>query len=359
MRDQWNKKISLLVSLLILALAGCDDPSKNRHYRVEVDVVAEGELVTMAADFACIHKWHEGGGGGGLYRHTGAVTKRLPSGAGLIALPPGFCGSSYWRGHFDGKSLPDLQSQTSKHRSMLILWLDNAETPDLIEAYVSPEYYKGPNPRIEIREMRVEALKKAKQTDPRKEVPAIANQSRDGVFFGYTAFAYPKSYWEKYPEFAEWLSSLEEPTWLDLDTVFEKHPEQWWDLWIGGTFMRTGGIPNSVYKPEGTHTFPYQCRVVLTPQDTVRMSQEDCGHRGFVQFYRASKYFEKYWEPDLRGGDFSTGGEVESALIFGDEVSMPRPGIVFSENLYTPDTEYYVRFRNIKLSLWRYYKDRL
>ncbi len=357
---QGFQRIGWLAGLLLLtALAGCDDPSKNRHYRVEVDVVAEGELVTMASDFVCVHKWNEAGGGGDLHKRTNAVAKRLPSGAALIALPFGFCGSTYWRYHNDGRSLPDLQSFAHKDEPPLILWLDDAETPDLIEAYVSPEYYKGPSPRVDFREIRVEALKKAKQTDPRKEVPAIASKSKDSVFFGYTAFAYPKSYWQDYPELAEWLNSLEEPTWLDLDTIRDKHPDHWRDIWVGGTFIRTGGIPNETYEPERTHTFPYQCRVSLTSEGILRVSQEDCTHRGFVQFYRASKYFEKYWKPDLRGGEFSTRGANERALIFGDEMDMDLPGTVFSKSLYHPETEYFVRFRHIKLYAWRYYKEKL
>ncbi len=177
----------------------------DRFYDVEVLVEAEGELHTINATLKCEYKR------AGLIRFfpladgaaklsgygmdIASVGYRLPSGAGLVIHPGKYCAANAPRAwSLDGEANDFDEIPT-------VYWLDNADKPDVIEAYVSEVYYQHPEARIKLLSLQMTSASwwLSWATDPRDQVGWLKRGLSKKPHYTLSAYAIPPEVWLEVP----------------------------------------------------------------------------------------------------------------------------------------------------------------
>ncbi len=262
-------------------------PPEDRYYRVEVDLTVEGEAVTVSGNFACRgHAWE-------WDALTHVMGQRLSSGAGVLVVPPSPCGWRAWSLliFFEAYSL--AQQTSSQEDAPLILWLDSAEAPRQIEAYMTPEYFRGANTRVQFHEMRGIPLDKTVASDPTRQIPALAIQSANAHFLGHVAIVMPKDVWAAHHRFAAKLQERE-TGWLDKHTIDFYLPDQLKRLKTRRQLLELGFFPHSSQHPSVADWYPFQCAMEQGSDGVLSLSKESCQRKGLILLYRTSDYYNQY-----------------------------------------------------------------
>lgn len=146
-RDNRRPAIFLALIAMSLALAGCEEWFSHwRAFEVTVDLTVEGQRKQITRQIMCQGevKRDIGMRARVLYKPTArAFGERLPSGGAVMVVTPQLCVSA----HRTDESTSDV-IQISKGHIPYIGWTDNADHPNIIEAYVSPGYFKRRNGRV-------------------------------------------------------------------------------------------------------------------------------------------------------------------------------------------------------------------
>jgi len=189
-------------------------------YETTVAFTAEGQRFTLRASFAC---QPEVSGMVGKPRIKirrvvpSHASFRLPSGAGLIFSLPGHCTGPNV-GEF--KSNPELKPKriTIEKPAPEIMWLDNADAPQVIEKYVSDIYFASTSPRVRVHAISIRPLPRAGHTDTAKEIGWLKEVSwrrsqcgsgRCGpAFSGLQVIIIPRGIWKSDRNISETLSKV-------------------------------------------------------------------------------------------------------------------------------------------------------
>lgn len=135
------------------------------------------------------------------------IAKRLPSGAAvLFPAPGGLCVKSTYADRATGSIR--LRSPFRSSYLPITFWLDDANSPSLIEEYVSETYYSGRSPRLKIRSFSVEPTGAGPITNPADEVAWLASDPPQGAFVGFYSTVVPKGSWSAVPEVADIIRTL-------------------------------------------------------------------------------------------------------------------------------------------------------
>lgn len=180
---------------------------KHRYYEVALDIEVEGQRFSWSNVFECYHFDPKIGNPLGMKVAHGyrlkylSMAKRLPSGAGLIAVPPDFCQTDTARwGIEKPQPGPDYSKYMDLDHPPTIYWLDNAETPTQIEGYFARTYFDHPEARVKLHAVSARTLEDGKRVDPRKEVPWIRKRKEPGETWSALAVdIVPFEDWSKYP----------------------------------------------------------------------------------------------------------------------------------------------------------------
>ncbi|MEM1396584.1 MAG: hypothetical protein AAGH38_03940, partial [Pseudomonadota bacterium] len=135
------------------------------------------------------------------------MAKRLPSGAGLIAVPPPICSMNIntWRKGGEVREQV-IAERISYDNPPPVYWLDNVDDPARVEVYFGRDYYDHPNARILLHDVVIGVLDEATVADPRNEVGWIRRRAdwetdwaSDTMVFGPvpSARVIPRELWTK------------------------------------------------------------------------------------------------------------------------------------------------------------------
>jgi len=192
----------------------------------------------------------------------GIVAKRLPSGAALVIRPGAFCHTRKrvkregYDGYYYNNNIDYFHEGMWKPQPVtdapLMLWLDDAENPTQIEAYVSLDYYEHPNARVKLHGFTRQAKRSGSVTDVRDEVPWLAkgNSFWSGLedaekWIGHFYWAVPESIWREdavFSRFADVQVRSSFVQWRD-DLMEEDTPIDFRDGTVVPVF-RANGIAN-------------------------------------------------------------------------------------------------------------------
>lgn len=200
---------------------------------VVLDVTVEGERMQISATSEC--RWRHyvtmpDANRTGYKVTGGIVAKRLPSGAALVIRPGAFChtggrvkieGIEGREGYYYANDIDYFHEGMWKPQPVtdapLMLWLDDAENPTQIEAYVSLDYYEHPNARVKLHGFTRQAKRRGSVTDVRDEVPWLAkgNSFWSGLedaetWIGHFYWAVPQSVWQKDVMFSPFAATISE-----------------------------------------------------------------------------------------------------------------------------------------------------
>ena len=144
---------------------------KDTVYRVDVTVQIEGEVVTVSGTFQCRY-WEKSRWEAfdspflrGYKIRNRAMSLRLQSGAGLIVVPEPRCLM--------------YNKQPTKPEIPLILWLNDADTPTVMEAYVSQSFYQSISPRLKFLSMKYGQGAWDDWVDPAVAVPWLSAEDEN------------------------------------------------------------------------------------------------------------------------------------------------------------------------------------
>ena len=143
---------------------------------------------------------------------------RLPSGAGLLfGVPARLCLKELARVGLESNG--ELRYRTPFPSGYLppVLWLDNADNPTLIEAYVAETYYEGRSPRLRVRDVAVRPVAAGPIADQSKLVGWLASKEKEASFAGIYATVVPRSEWDQHPAIRAVLSKFDHVTKLSTD----------------------------------------------------------------------------------------------------------------------------------------------
>lgn len=232
--------VPLFAAFTVLVVA-CDverlDPSipRKTFYQVTLDVTAEDERFDFVGVFECRYNPNVTGGidyhAPPRYELTKyrQMAKRLPSGAGLIAVPPPICGMNIntWRKGGEVREQV-IAERLSNDRPPPIYWLNSSDDPSRIEIYYGHDYYEHPRARIRLHEVSISIIDDARPVDPRVEVDWIKPLSewrrywaKYGVPFDRSPVArvIPRHLWAEVDELSAELSLQSRPVPLGADGV--------------------------------------------------------------------------------------------------------------------------------------------
>lgn len=182
----------VVIGAISLALSACDfrisefDNPYRIYYEVTMDLSVEGERFDFSGVFQCKYdsdavlgfylygSWHAPRYKLVRYRQ---MAKRLPSGAGLIAVPENLCKMP--RGVLaadESYVQKEIEKKINLENPPELYWLDNHENPSVIEAFTWPIYYQHQEARIELHDVSVEVSYKGRVKDPRREVAWIESR---------------------------------------------------------------------------------------------------------------------------------------------------------------------------------------
>jgi hypothetical protein len=136
----------------------------------------------------------------------------FPSGEVLIVVPPHQCNTfNKWLDPLPDGYLP------------ITYWVDNADSPQVVEDISSYLYYKNPRRRFEMRRFQqIEAKHLADRIDDDERLADLVRSRLtyfDALFVGLSVVAFPKSVWERYPALAAELSKRTETAGVERELV--------------------------------------------------------------------------------------------------------------------------------------------
>lgn len=247
---------ALLLLCVILFVHGRVTHPPNRYYEVTLDMTVDGQRVIWSNVFECyyfdslVKYWPLGMDPTGYRLKYLSMSKRLPSGAGLIAVPPIMCHIARRAGEYP-PAMDDFQKFTSLDKPPTIYWLDNAENPDQIEGYFASTYFEHAEARIKLHSVSAKYKRRGKGFDPRKEVPWI--RSREDRSESWSALAVdiiPSEEWKKYALIERDLAKLSETggDLLDVSSVplgrYSKQP------WFSNIYRHVMQFAKFMYQAE-------------------------------------------------------------------------------------------------------------
>jgi hypothetical protein len=225
---------------------------------------------------------------------------RLPSGAGLLfGVPARLCLKELARVGLE--STGELRYRTPFPSGYLppVLWLDNADNPTVIEAYVAETYYGGPSPRLRVRDVAVRPVATGPIADQSKRVGWLASKGKEASFAGFYATVVPRSEWERYPAIRAIVSKFDHLTMLSN----EQHKivsEIFWPLYLGHTVDPYAIVPTDRQIPDYGHSeheaISRRLSFAMIPRGDIL--EIDRNRPGVIVHYRNLK-FSKYVNASL------------------------------------------------------------
>jgi hypothetical protein len=278
-----------LVSLLFMT-GSCGihtDYFETRAFEVTVDLTAEGQRMQITRTIEC-EPWRRREAGLIPYTQWRAKTEsfgqRLPSGAAVMIVTPSFCRSAYRK---EGSSSDELP--VSKGHIPYIGWADNADNPTVVEAYISPEYFKQPYARVIYHGMSARIVPSSSIEPGKKDGfewfrgPAVGQRPNAYAVF---AQSIPMEKWKSIPDVAQYVRTVDKVMLLPSELAF-KYGGQF-SLIYGQDRVRNGlGLPSGP-SPDWTYDKGHN-------QDTTRILPIlrrddhfiiDPSKRGFLTYYR-------------------------------------------------------------------------
>jgi len=187
----------------------------ERAFEVTIDLTVEGDQLKITRKINCIPylRW-EGLPSGQSWRPAfRQFGERLKSGGAVIGVTPLLCGHAYLEQDEPSKDLAIPEGHIPYFR-----WVDNADSPGLIEAYISKDYFSRLNPRVRYHGMTARALPydaSFPANDPfdwsLKNGLSWDNQDHLDIFVGF--YAWPiaeEEQWSKDANVADYLRSLDQ-----------------------------------------------------------------------------------------------------------------------------------------------------
>jgi len=200
-----------------------------RAFVVTVDLSVENERLKLTQEINCIPylRW-EGLASFRAWRPAiRQFGERLKSGGAVIVTTPGIlCGPAHLEQDERSKGLAIPEGHIP-----YIKWVDNADRPGLIEAYVSKDYFSRSNPRVRFHGMTARAIPYDSSypaedpfdwsSKPRSDWDA---QDHLGMFPGFYAWPIMEEQWSKDDTIAGYVRPLDEAQVLppDISSKMEK-----------------------------------------------------------------------------------------------------------------------------------------
>lgn len=217
----------VLVGVIIYGMYYLEDPTKGEFFRnlvfderafeVTVDLVVEGEPVTITRTVNCVpylssvqldirQSWKAS---------LESFGKRLKSGDAVIVLAPPLCGVADLSFGEDSRPIP-----INDDFLPLIRWIDDPDRPTVIEDYIAEGYFERPDAQIRYRGVTARAV-------PYKS-SAMDFQGMDGAnppfrtrdskaAYGYVAWPISESVWSTDEDIAEEIRAIEQTSELPLE----------------------------------------------------------------------------------------------------------------------------------------------
>lgn len=233
LRIAWFSISSLLAGLVILAGIGIygmyylGDPTKGqflrnlvydeRAYEVTVELVVEGEPVTITRTVNCVpyFRTSEFRFGQSWKPTLESFGKQLKSGHAVIVAAPSLCHVaelSIWE---KPRAIPVNEDYVP-----FLRWVDDPEYPTVIESYVGRDYFKQPGARIQFRDMSVRAVPYQSSAMDFEGLDGVSRPFRKndrGNAYGYAAWPITEKEWSADQMIAEEVQSIEAISELPLE----------------------------------------------------------------------------------------------------------------------------------------------
>jgi hypothetical protein len=130
-----------------------------------------------------------------------AIGKRLTSGAGILVIPQNLCEYGWPK---DDRIHKDRFAKVNQSGFLpYVFWLDDADNPTRIEAYVSEAYYAGPSPRVVFHSLKYENAEARPWLWPRfppklaDEIGWLGGKLTENLFRGYFAVPVDQGRWSR------------------------------------------------------------------------------------------------------------------------------------------------------------------
>ena len=139
-----------------------DDEHPTFYFRVYADVAFDGEPVVFDEILACRGFGFQILGEApnrGYKLSASGLGRRLSDGGGLFMSAPSPCGfvnryiNQYRRGHERGRPLEEIEAPDNY--LPYFFWADDADSPTVMEGYISEIYYDQPYARLKVNEVRI------------------------------------------------------------------------------------------------------------------------------------------------------------------------------------------------------------
>ena len=223
----------VLVGVLAFGISYLEDPSRGEFFRnlvfderafeVTVDLVVEGEPVTITRTVNCVPYFRTGefNFGQSWKASLESFGKRLKSGDAVIVVAPPLCGIAELPSGEDSRPIAIYDEYMP-----LIRWVDDPDQPTVIEDYISRGYHAAPNQRVGYKGMSARAVPyDSAATEPEDLDWFSAGRSnalnpRESVTAnGYVVWPIPEGEWSKIDEIVDEIRALDQISVLSPEIV--------------------------------------------------------------------------------------------------------------------------------------------
>jgi hypothetical protein len=216
-----------LVGIVVYGMYYLEDPTKGeflrnlvfdeRAYEVTVDLVADGEPLTITRTINCVPYFRTGEFRfGQSWKPTlESFGKRLKSDHAVIVATPSLCHVaelSFWE---KSRAIPINDDYIPFFR-----WVDSTDRPTLVEDYIGRDYFKQPGARIQYRNMSVRAVPYQSSAMDFEGLDGVSRPFRkrdSGAAYGYVAWPITEKEWSADQVIAEEVQSIEAISELPLE----------------------------------------------------------------------------------------------------------------------------------------------
>lgn len=190
--------------LLVGTLSGCAEWVPHwRAFEVTVDLTVEGDRMQITRKILCEGKVRRRAGITPYVQWestTYAFGEQVPSDGAVMVVTPGLCTKAYRE-----ENAASDEIFIPKGHIPFIGWADDADKPNVVEAYVSPGYFQKSSARVRYHGMTARII------DPEAAKPGPVDAFDwfgfgPNLQYGFIAVPVPKSDWEQMPDIKAYVA---------------------------------------------------------------------------------------------------------------------------------------------------------
>ncbi len=212
-------RVAFVCILMVGTLFGCAEWVPHwRAFEVTVDLTFEGERTQITRKILCEGKVRRRAGITPYVQWestTYAFGQRMPSSEAVMVVTPGLCTKAYRE-----ENAASDEIFIPKGHIPFIGWADDADSPNVVEAYVSPGYFQKTNARVRYHGMTARII------NPEAAEPGPVDAFDwfgfgPNLQYGFIAVPVPKSVWDQKPDIKAYVTKNKKfgqlPNQLSLD----------------------------------------------------------------------------------------------------------------------------------------------